>query len=52
MAWLSCTSVTSRSWCGAPMAIAAGPTGLWVVFANANHTSQEVVHLIFNPRRY
>ena len=30
---------------GAPMAIAAGPTGLWVVFANANHTSQELVHL-------
>jgi hypothetical protein len=31
---------------GAPMAIAAGPTGLWVVFANANYTSQELVHLV------
>ena len=31
---------------GAPMAIAAGPTGLWVVFANANDTSQELVHLV------
>ena len=31
---------------GAPMAIAAGPTGLWVVFANANHTSQQLVHLV------
>jgi DNA-binding beta-propeller fold protein YncE len=31
---------------GAPMAIAAGPDGLWVVFANADHTSQELVHLV------
>jgi DNA-binding beta-propeller fold protein YncE len=30
---------------GAPGAIAAGPTGLWVVFANVNGTSQELVHL-------
>jgi DNA-binding beta-propeller fold protein YncE len=31
---------------GAPMAIAAGPTGLWVVFFNANATSEELVHLV------
>jgi len=31
---------------GAPRAITAGPTGLWVVFANANYTSQELVHLV------
>jgi DNA-binding beta-propeller fold protein YncE len=31
---------------GAPMAITAGPTGLWVVFANPSHTSQELVHLV------
>jgi DNA-binding beta-propeller fold protein YncE len=31
---------------GAPRAIMAGPTGLWVVFANANYTSQELVHLV------
>ncbi len=30
---------------GAPRAITAGPTGLWVVFANADYTSQELVHL-------
>ena len=33
---------------GAPMAIAAGPAGLWVVFANANHTSQQLVHLVLD----
>jgi DNA-binding beta-propeller fold protein YncE len=33
---------------GAPMAIAAGPTGLWVVFANRDHTSQQLVHLVLN----
>jgi DNA-binding beta-propeller fold protein YncE len=31
---------------GAPMAIAAGPTGLWAVFANPDHTSQQLVHLV------
>jgi DNA-binding beta-propeller fold protein YncE len=31
---------------GAPMAIAAGPAGLWVVFANPDHTSLELVHLV------
>ena len=31
---------------GAPMAITAGPAGLWVVFANADHTSQELVRLV------
>ena len=33
---------------GAPMAIAAGPTGLWVVFANPDHTSQQLVHLVLD----
>jgi hypothetical protein len=33
---------------GAPMAIAAGPTGLWVVFANPGHTSQQLVHLVLD----
>jgi DNA-binding beta-propeller fold protein YncE len=33
---------------GAPMAIAAGPAGLWVVFANPGHTSQQLVHLVLN----
>ena len=33
---------------GAPMAIAAGPTGLWVVIANRDHTSQELVRLVLN----
>jgi len=31
---------------GAPMAITAGPDGLWVVFANPSHTSLELVHLV------
>src|SRR5215475_11373896 len=31
---------------GAPMAIAAGPAGLWAVFANPDHTSQELIHLV------
>jgi DNA-binding beta-propeller fold protein YncE len=31
---------------GAPMAIAAGPTGLWAVFANADGTGQELVRLV------
>jgi hypothetical protein len=31
---------------GAPMAITAGPAGLWVVFANPDHTSQELVRLV------
>jgi DNA-binding beta-propeller fold protein YncE len=31
---------------GAPMAITAGPTGLWVVFANANDTRLELVRLV------
>ena len=31
---------------GAPMAITAGPAGLWVVFANPSHTSLELVHLV------
>jgi DNA-binding beta-propeller fold protein YncE len=31
---------------GAPMAIAAGPAGLWVVVANPGHTSQQLVHLV------
>jgi len=30
----------------APMAIAAGPDGLWVVFANPDHTGLELVHLV------
>jgi DNA-binding beta-propeller fold protein YncE len=34
---------------GAPRAITAGPTGLWVVFANANYTSQELVHFVLDP---
>ena len=33
---------------GAPMAIAAGPTGLWVVFANPHNTSQQLVHLVLD----
>jgi hypothetical protein len=33
---------------GAPMAIAAGPTGLWVVFANPGHTSQQLVQLVLD----
>jgi DNA-binding beta-propeller fold protein YncE len=33
---------------GAPMAIAAGPAGLWVVFANPDHTSLELVHLVLD----
>jgi DNA-binding beta-propeller fold protein YncE len=33
---------------GAPRAITAGPTGLWVVFANANYTNQELVHLVLD----
>jgi DNA-binding beta-propeller fold protein YncE len=33
---------------GAPMAIAAGPDGLWVVFANPDHTSQQLVHLVLD----
>jgi DNA-binding beta-propeller fold protein YncE len=33
---------------GVPMAIAAGPTGLWVVFANPGHTSQQLVHLVLD----
>ena len=33
---------------GAPMAIAAGPAGLWVVFANRDHTSLELVHLVLD----
>ncbi len=33
---------------GAPMAITAGPAGLWVVFANPDHTSQELVHLVLD----
>jgi DNA-binding beta-propeller fold protein YncE len=33
---------------GAPMAIAAGPAGLWVVFANASQTSQQLVHLVLD----
>jgi DNA-binding beta-propeller fold protein YncE len=35
---------------GAPMAIAAGPAGLWAVFANPGHTSQQLVHLILDAR--
>ena len=31
---------------GAPMAITADPTGLWVVFANPGHTGVELVHLV------
>jgi DNA-binding beta-propeller fold protein YncE len=31
---------------GAPMALTAGPTGLWVVFANADHPGLELVHLV------
>jgi len=31
---------------GAPMTITAGPAGLWVVFANPDHTSLELVHLV------
>jgi DNA-binding beta-propeller fold protein YncE len=31
---------------GAPMAITAGPAGLWVVFANPDHTGLELVHLV------
>ena len=35
---------------GSPMAIAGGPTGLWVVgVANLNVTNQELVHLVLNP---
>jgi hypothetical protein len=34
---------------GAPMAIAAGPAGLWVVFASPDRTSQELVHLVLSP---
>jgi DNA-binding beta-propeller fold protein YncE len=34
---------------GAPMAIAAGPAGLWLVFANPGHTSQQLVHLVLDP---
>ena len=30
---------------GAPMAIAAGPAGLWAIVANRDHTSQQLVHL-------
>ena len=33
---------------GAPMAITAGPAGLWVVFANPDHTSQELVHFVLD----
>ena len=33
---------------GAPMAIAAGPAGLWVIFANPDHTSLELVHLVLD----
>jgi DNA-binding beta-propeller fold protein YncE len=33
---------------GAPMAITAGPAGLWVVFANADGTGQELVHLVLD----
>jgi len=31
---------------GAPLAITAGPTGLWVVFANASHPGLELVHFV------
>jgi len=31
---------------GAPMGITGGPAGLWVVFANPDHTSLELVHLV------
>lgn len=35
---------------GAPAAIAAGPTGLWVIgFTNADRTNQELVHLVLDP---
>jgi hypothetical protein len=33
---------------GAPTAMAAGPAGLWVVFANASQTSQQLVHLVLD----
>lgn len=33
---------------GAPMAITAGPDGLWAVFANPDHTSQQLVHLVLD----
>jgi streptogramin lyase len=33
---------------GAPMAITAGPTGLWVVFANPDHPGLELVNLILS----
>jgi DNA-binding beta-propeller fold protein YncE len=31
---------------GAPMAVTAGPAGLWVVFANPDDTGLELVHLV------
>jgi hypothetical protein len=31
---------------GAPMAITADPTGLWVVFANPDQPGLELVHLV------
>jgi hypothetical protein len=34
---------------GAPMAIAAGPAGLWAILANRDHTSQQLVHLVLDP---
>jgi hypothetical protein len=33
---------------GAPMGITAGQAGLWVVFANPDHTSLELVHLVLD----
>jgi DNA-binding beta-propeller fold protein YncE len=33
---------------GAPVAIAAGPDGLWAVFANPGHTGQQLVHLVLD----
>ena len=33
---------------GAPMAIAAGPAGLWAILANRDHTSQQLVHLVLD----
>jgi DNA-binding beta-propeller fold protein YncE len=36
---------------GAPMAITADPTGLWVVFASPGHTGLELVHLVLASGR-
>jgi dienelactone hydrolase len=40
---------TASSSMGHPSAaLAAGPAGLWVVFANPGHTSLELVHLVLD----